>query len=71
MYLSSSICQAKFLRLLESRAKNFVRSGLDVVIVGDVNISHKRIDHCDPYEVNFQLFLSSATHISLQFPLLN
>ena len=23
-------------------------TGFDVIIVGDINTSHKRIDHCDP-----------------------
>ncbi len=43
--------QLKFYKLLEMRAANLVRSGHRVVIVGDINTSHRRIDHCDPYEV--------------------
>ena len=43
--------QLKFYKLLEMRSNNFLNAGHHVVIVGDVNCSHKEIDHCDPYEV--------------------
>ena len=31
-------------------------TGHIVVIVGDINTSHKEIDHCDPYEVIINIF---------------
>jgi AP endonuclease-2 len=41
----------RFYKLLELRANSLVRSGGHfVVIVGDINTSHRKIDHCDPYE---------------------
>ncbi|XP_040579732.1 DNA-(apurinic or apyrimidinic site) endonuclease 2 [Lepeophtheirus salmonis] len=39
-----------FYQVLEHRAKEFDRKGYFVVICGDINTSHKEIDHCDPYE---------------------
>ena len=41
----------RFYKLLEMRADALLGAGHSVVIVGDVNTSHKQIDHCDPYEV--------------------
>ncbi|KAJ3275339.1 Class II abasic (AP) endonuclease [Terramyces sp. JEL0728] len=38
----------KFNRAVEIRAASFMKSGRSVIIAGDVNISHKEIDHCDP-----------------------
>ena len=29
-----------------------------VIVVGDLNVSHRRIDHCDPDEVDYFLFYS-------------
>ena len=43
----------KFYKLLEMRADALLRAGNAVIIVGDVNTSHKQIDHCDPYEVRY------------------
>ena len=40
----------KFYKLLEMRADALLKAGHRVVIVGDVNTSHREIDHCDPYE---------------------
>jgi len=37
-----------FYKLLQARYEKIIKSGKHVVIVGDLNISHKRIDHCDP-----------------------
>jgi exonuclease III len=42
----------RFYKLLEMRSAALVRAGNHVVIVGDVNTSHRPIDHCDPYEVS-------------------
>ena len=41
----------RFYRLLHIRCTNFLNRGHHVVVVGDVNTSHREIDHCDPYEV--------------------
>ena len=41
----------RFYKLLEMRACNLVAAGHRVVVVGDVNTSHTRMDHCDPGEV--------------------
>ena len=42
----------RFYRLLHLRCSNFAARGHHVVVVGDVNTSHREIDHCDPYEVS-------------------
>ena len=31
------------------RAVNLIRAGVSVIILGDINCSHKEIDHCEPY----------------------
>lgn len=31
---------------------NFLLSRRNVMVVGDFNVSHKRIDHCDPDDVS-------------------
>ena len=41
----------QFYKLLEIRADNLRKAGYLVIIVGDINTSHHKIDHCDPYEV--------------------
>ncbi|CAG0898394.1 unnamed protein product [Darwinula stevensoni] len=38
----------KFYQALELRAKALVKAGHYVLIVGDLNTSHRRIDHCNP-----------------------
>ncbi|XP_072286415.1 DNA-(apurinic or apyrimidinic site) endonuclease 2 [Pyxicephalus adspersus] len=38
----------RFYRLLQIRAESILRKGGHVIILGDVNTSHKPIDHCDP-----------------------
>ena len=40
----------KFNKLLEMRARNLLKNGYWVLINGDINCSHREIDHCDPYE---------------------
>ncbi len=44
------VFKLKFYKLLELRAEALRKAGHFVVIVGDVNCSHRQIDHCDPYE---------------------
>ncbi|XP_054859792.1 DNA-(apurinic or apyrimidinic site) endonuclease 2 [Eublepharis macularius] len=41
----------RFCRLLQARAEALLRAGGHVVILGDINIAHKAIDHCDPGDV--------------------
>ncbi|XP_018581074.2 DNA-(apurinic or apyrimidinic site) endonuclease 2 [Scleropages formosus] len=44
-----------FYRLLQARAEAILESGSHVIVLGDINTSHKPIDHCDPADVeNFQ-----------------
>uniref|UniRef100_A0A8C8RN91 DNA-(apurinic or apyrimidinic site) endonuclease n=1 Tax=Pelusios castaneus TaxID=367368 RepID=A0A8C8RN91_9SAUR len=40
--------QAAFYRLLQGRAEALLRDGGHVVILGDINTSHRPIDHCEP-----------------------
>ena len=44
----------QFYKLLELRADALRKAGHWVIIVGDINTSHRQIDHCDPYEVMLQ-----------------
>ena len=44
----------KFNKLLELRAIALLDAGFHVIILGDINISHKRIDHCNPSEVSIE-----------------
>ena len=37
-----------FYKALEERAKALIKAGNFVLVLGDVNTSHKLIDHCDP-----------------------
>jgi len=37
-----------FYKLLELKAKSLLSNGNHVIIVGDMNVSHKQIDHCEP-----------------------
>ncbi|KAL4622599.1 DNA-(apurinic or apyrimidinic site) lyase 2 [Arapaima gigas] len=41
----------QFYRLLQTRAEAILESGSHVIVLGDVNTSHKPIDHCDPDEI--------------------
>lgn len=58
-----------FYACLEARCKALIRSGKHVIVAGDLNVSHKRIDHCDPDEdfdknvarVWFDQFLNGCT----------
>ncbi|CAL4120056.1 unnamed protein product, partial [Meganyctiphanes norvegica] len=40
----------RFYELLRQRASALRATGSHVIVLGDVNTSHKRIDHCDPDE---------------------
>ncbi|XP_075772085.1 DNA-(apurinic or apyrimidinic site) endonuclease 2 isoform X2 [Pelodiscus sinensis] len=40
--------QAAFYRLLQGRAEALLTDGGHVVILGDINTSHRPIDHCEP-----------------------
>ena len=55
----------KFNKLLELRANALISAGFHVVILGDINISHKPIDHCDPYDVSntYQFYDTSTSTI--------
>ncbi|KAB5567484.1 hypothetical protein PHYPO_G00233310 [Pangasianodon hypophthalmus] len=45
----------QFYKLLQSRAEALVGPGSHVIILGDINTSHRPIDHCDPDDVeNFE-----------------
>ncbi|XP_076469569.1 DNA-(apurinic or apyrimidinic site) endonuclease 2-like isoform X2 [Babylonia areolata] len=42
-----------FLALLQARAESLLRCGRHVIVLGDINTTHKRIDHCDPSSQEF------------------
>ena len=42
--------QQQFYKALDIRANCLRESGDFVIVCGDINTSHKEIDHCDPYE---------------------
>ncbi|KAL6458830.1 hypothetical protein MHYP_G00323020 [Metynnis hypsauchen] len=45
----------QFYKLLQSRAETIEGLGSHVIILGDINTSHRPIDHCDPDDVdNFE-----------------
>jgi len=39
-----------FYKALDIRAQALIDQGNKVIILGDINTSHREIDHCDPYE---------------------
>ncbi|KAM4018977.1 DNA-(apurinic or apyrimidinic site) endonuclease 2 isoform 2-T2 [Anomaloglossus baeobatrachus] len=41
----------RFYRLLQIRAESVLKNGGHVIILGDVNTSHKPLDHCDPTDL--------------------
>uniref|UniRef100_A0A8C6V0B7 DNA-(apurinic or apyrimidinic site) endonuclease n=1 Tax=Neogobius melanostomus TaxID=47308 RepID=A0A8C6V0B7_9GOBI len=43
----------QFYKLLQSRAEKILKSGSHVIILGDVNTSHRTIDHCDPSDTDY------------------
>ncbi|KAM9855700.1 DNA-(apurinic or apyrimidinic site) endonuclease 2 [Aulostomus maculatus] len=42
----------QFYKLLQCRAEAILRDGSSVIILGDVNTSHRPIDHCDPSDTD-------------------
>ncbi|KAL2104378.1 hypothetical protein ACEWY4_001246 [Coilia grayii] len=38
----------QFYQLLQARAEALLASGSHVIVLGDINTSHRPIDHCDP-----------------------
>lgn len=42
----------QFYKLLQSRAEEILKNGSHVIVLGDVNTSHRPIDHCDPNEID-------------------
>lgn len=45
----------QFYQLLQTRAEALLASGSHVIVLGDINTSHRPIDHCDPDDVdNFE-----------------
>ncbi|XP_053552004.1 DNA-(apurinic or apyrimidinic site) endonuclease 2 [Bombina bombina] len=45
------IYKLQFYRLLQTRAEAILRAGGHVIVLGDVNTSHRQIDHCDPTDL--------------------
>ncbi|XP_061590687.1 DNA-(apurinic or apyrimidinic site) lyase 2 [Cololabis saira] len=41
-----------FYKLLQSRAETILKEGSHVIVLGDVNTSHRPIDHCDPSDID-------------------
>ncbi|KAG7477524.1 hypothetical protein MATL_G00070430 [Megalops atlanticus] len=45
----------QFYKLLQARAEAILGAGSHVIVLGDVNTSHRPIDHCDPDDIeNFE-----------------
>ncbi|KAA8590751.1 hypothetical protein FQN60_001694 [Etheostoma spectabile] len=42
----------QFYKLLQSRAEAILKEGSRVIVLGDVNTSHRQIDYCDPSDVD-------------------
>ncbi|XP_049608643.1 DNA-(apurinic or apyrimidinic site) endonuclease 2 [Syngnathus scovelli] len=42
----------QFYKLLQARAEAILKNGSSVIVLGDVNTSHRPIDHCDPNEID-------------------
>ncbi|XP_061528104.1 DNA-(apurinic or apyrimidinic site) lyase 2 [Phycodurus eques] len=42
----------QFYKLLQGRAEAMLKKGSSVIVLGDVNTSHRPIDHCDPNEID-------------------
>ncbi|CAH1782528.1 unnamed protein product [Owenia fusiformis] len=47
------VYKLRFYDLLQARAEALIQSGCHVIVLGDVNTSHKPIDHCDPKDPDF------------------
>ncbi|XP_061666014.1 DNA-(apurinic or apyrimidinic site) lyase 2 [Syngnathoides biaculeatus] len=42
----------QFYRVLQGRAEALLKKGSSVIVLGDVNTSHRPIDHCDPNKID-------------------
>lgn len=42
----------QFYKLLQCRAETILKDGSHVIVLGDVNTSHRPIDHCDPSDID-------------------
>lgn len=42
------VYQLRFYALLQTRAEALLQNGSHVIVLGDINTTHKDIDHCDP-----------------------
>lgn len=42
------VYKMKFLALLQTRAEALLNSGSHVIVLGDLNLNHRKIDNCDP-----------------------
>ena len=40
-----------FYRALELRCRDMIEQGFRVIVLGDINVSHRLIDHCEPDDV--------------------
>ncbi|XP_043944997.1 DNA-(apurinic or apyrimidinic site) endonuclease 2 [Protopterus annectens] len=47
------VYKLQFYQLLQARAEAILQSGSHVIILGDVNTSHRPIDHCEPDKLEF------------------
>lgn len=51
------IFKMKFNKILELRANALTEAGFHVIILGDINISHRHIDHCNPSDVSINYLI--------------
>ncbi|XP_065067010.1 DNA-(apurinic or apyrimidinic site) endonuclease 2-like [Rhopilema esculentum] len=51
-----------FYHLVQARCEALLSSGKDVMIVGDLNVSHTKLDHCDP-DADPEYFASNDSRI--------
>ncbi|XP_029910966.1 DNA-(apurinic or apyrimidinic site) endonuclease 2 [Myripristis murdjan] len=42
----------RFYKVLQHRAESLLKAGSHVIVLGDVNTSHRPIDHCDPNDID-------------------
>ncbi|TKS76716.1 DNA-(apurinic or apyrimidinic site) lyase 2 [Collichthys lucidus] len=42
----------QFYKLLRCRAEAILKDGSHVIVLGDINTSHRQIDHCDPSDID-------------------
>ncbi|TMS16936.1 DNA-(apurinic or apyrimidinic site) lyase 2 [Larimichthys crocea] len=42
----------QFYKLLRLRAEAILKDGSHVIVLGDINTSHRQIDHCDPSDID-------------------